>query len=216
VTQIPGTLQRVLFILLFSLLSAIRLFFKLRYHAINLKPLSKSEGRAAGYIRILLGFPLLFATGITCFAPQFAPFIHLYVPLALSIASFFIGLVVLAGLVSVHIYLGDSFSTSIDGLAAQRRLVTHGPYRYLRHPMYSVYFLLFVAAFGVSGNWVMGLCGTAIIGSLMVLRVPKEERILIGDHGTEYHEYAANTPRFLPSVRKIKWKKANAPSLPAG
>ena len=208
-----GPIHRVLFILLFCGLSGIRLFFKLRYHAINLKPVSRTEGAGAGVIRIVLGLPLLFATFITCFLPDPYPWMHVPIPAVLSIAGFVAGLLILTGLVYVHLYLGDSFSTTIEAVGEQRRLVTTGPYRYVRHPMYALYFALFLAAFGVSGNWVVGLCGVAIIASLMILRVPKEERLLIEHHGKKYHDYASLTPRFLPSTREIRKKIYNNGSL---
>ena len=86
-TPIPGQVHRILFILLFSLLFAIRFFFKVRYHAINLKPVTKTEGRTAGIVRILFGIPLFLATGLTCFAPDLIASIHIPIPLPVSIIS---------------------------------------------------------------------------------------------------------------------------------
>lgn len=203
----------MLFILLFCGLSAIRLFFKVRYHAMNLKPVSRTEGIAPGVVRIVLGLPLLFATMVTCFFPDLFTWMHVQVPAALSIASFVMGLLILTGLVYVHLYLGDSFKTTIEAADQQTRLVTTGPYRYVRHPMYALYFALFLSAFGVSGNWIAGLSGTLIIASLMILRVPKEERLLIDHHGKAYGDYAAATPRFLPFVREIRQRMYRNGSL---
>ena len=200
-STIPGVAQRVLFILLFSLLSAIRLFFKLRYKAINLKPVTKSEGRTAGIVRIVLGMPLLFATYITCFAPDLVSWMHIPVSRIASILSFLAGILILTGLVLVHLHLGESFSTSIESTNRQRRLITTGPYRYVRHPMYSLYFALFLSAFGVSGNLIVGLCGVGIIASMMIFRVPKEEQLLTTYHQNAYLDYADSTPRYLPLVR---------------
>jgi len=77
-------------------------------------------------------------------------------------------------------------------------LVTSGPYRYIRHPIYSAMCLFTLA--GVAGHWSWnaGLCGVLVLASA-VLRIYCEE-ILVAARYPEYAQYKATTWRLLPFV----------------
>ncbi len=78
-------------------------------------------------------------------------------------------------------------------------LVTHGPYRWVRHPLYSVS-ALFIPGFGlVLANWfilLMGMLGLI----LLAMRTPIEEAKLIEKFGDEYREYMKCTGRYIPRL----------------
>jgi protein-S-isoprenylcysteine O-methyltransferase Ste14 len=77
------------------------------------------------------------------------------------------------------------------------RLVTAGPYGWVRHPMYSALFGFSVAFFLLSANAIVGLLWLAMtIASAW--RVGEEERLLAGTFGVAYERYMARTGRFLP------------------
>jgi protein-S-isoprenylcysteine O-methyltransferase Ste14 len=107
-------------------------------------------------------------------------------------------------LYTAHKTLGTYFTTSITVKEGQK-LMTTGPYRYIRHPMYTAYFILFVAAFLISMNWVIGVSGIGIIFILMTFRRKKEEKILIDTFKDKYMHYMKTTPSFIP----IKMNKRN-------
>jgi|GEM_PF-4141654 len=67
--------------------------------------------------------------------------------------------------------------------------------------MYSAYLLLFLSAFFVTRNWIIGLSGTAVILFLMTVRLRLEEALVIGRFGQEYLRYRALTPMFMPRLR---------------
>jgi protein-S-isoprenylcysteine O-methyltransferase Ste14 len=75
-------------------------------------------------------------------------------------------------------------------------LVTRGPYRYLRHPIYAavLYFLWAGMAAHPSLTCVLvALLASALLG----VRMLAEEQLLAGMY-PEYAEYARRTPRVLP------------------
>ncbi len=83
---------------------------------------------------------------------------------------------------------------------ADHRLVTHGPYRWVRHPLYSIGTGVFLAQSLISANWFVAvLSGFAL--RLLLLRVPQEEAQLIARFGDDYRQYMQHTGRLLPRVR---------------
>jgi protein-S-isoprenylcysteine O-methyltransferase Ste14 len=80
-----------------------------------------------------------------------------------------------------------------------QRVVSTGPYRYVRHPMYASMFLFFPAAALLLGSW-WGLLPCAVLLGLLAWRIPLEERVL--ENGLAgYDEYERNVRyRLIPHV----------------
>jgi len=99
-------------------------------------------------------------------------------------------------------WLFSSIGSGITATSATRtehKLVTRGPYRWVRHPLYTVGSTMFVAFGMMADNWFIALMGIiTFIG--MAMRTPKEEANLIEKFGDEYHEYMKNTGRFFPKL----------------
>ena len=97
-------------------------------------------------------------------------------------------------------WLFSSIGSGITPTSATRRqhtLVTSGPYRWVRHPLYTVGSSLFISFGMMADNWfIAGLGILAFIG--MAIRTPKEEANLIEKFGDEYREYMKRTGRFFP------------------
>jgi protein-S-isoprenylcysteine O-methyltransferase Ste14 len=75
-------------------------------------------------------------------------------------------------------------------------LVQHGPYRWIRHPMYSALLLAGVGAARIAGDATAWL----VLAALFVVLVVKsrvEERGMLERHAG-YREYRARTQRFVP------------------
>ncbi len=77
-------------------------------------------------------------------------------------------------------------------------LVTTGPYRYIRHPIYGSACLFTVAGAAAHGSWPAAvLCGVVLAGALVRLRC---EEVLLVARYPEYAAYAASTWRMIPYV----------------
>ncbi len=80
-------------------------------------------------------------------------------------------------------------------------LVTHGPYRWVRHPFYVAMALMVTANALAAANWFLLLTGCVTL-LLIVMRTRIEEEKLIARFGDAYRDYMKRTGRFLPrSVR---------------
>jgi protein-S-isoprenylcysteine O-methyltransferase Ste14 len=91
-------------------------------------------------------------------------------------------------------WLGKAFSI----MAEARRLVTHGPYRYVRHPLY------ICEELAVIGTFIQVMSPLALVifimhGVFQVRRMLNEERVLRATF-PEYEEYARRTPRLVPKL----------------
>jgi protein-S-isoprenylcysteine O-methyltransferase Ste14 len=99
-------------------------------------------------------------------------------------------------------WLFSSISSGISPTSAtrqQHQLVTSGPYRWVRHPLYTVGSTLFISFGMMADNWFIAALGIlAFIG--MAARTPKEEANLIEKFGDEYREYMKHTGRYLPKL----------------
>jgi protein-S-isoprenylcysteine O-methyltransferase Ste14 len=99
-------------------------------------------------------------------------------------------------------WLFSSIGSGITPTSATRRqhiLVTSGPYRWIRHPLYTVGSSLFVAFGMMADNWFIAGLGILTF-ILMAIRTPKEEANLIEKFGDEYREYMKRTGRFFPKL----------------
>ncbi|MFX1518023.1 MAG: isoprenylcysteine carboxylmethyltransferase family protein [Promethearchaeota archaeon] len=95
-----------------------------------------------------------------------------------------------------QIYLGRNYSTLLN-IRDEHSLITTGPYRYIRHPMYTALITVGVGLSFLSANWYFALPFIITI-IVIILRIKKEEEIMIDEFGDEYIQYMKRTKRFIP------------------
>ena len=88
--------------------------------------------------------------------------------------------------------------------AAQRarRLATDGPYARIRHPQYAGFVLVM---FGFLLQWptLVTLAMFPVLVAMYVLLALREEKDSERAFGAAWQEYAARTPRFVPSIKRL-------------
>jgi methyltransferase len=94
--------------------------------------------------------------------------------------------------------LGDAWSVRVTELE-QRRVVTNGPYRFIRHPNYLAVILELAALPLAGGAWVTAVTASLLNALVLSRRIPLEESRLSESPGWQRH-FAA-LPRFVPSWR---------------
>jgi protein-S-isoprenylcysteine O-methyltransferase Ste14 len=80
----------------------------------------------------------------------------------------------------------------------QGGLVTTGPYRFIRHPIYSAVCLFTTVGAAAHVSWVALSLGAVVWGGA-IARMLCEERMIV-ERYPEYRQYAATTARMIPSV----------------
>jgi protein-S-isoprenylcysteine O-methyltransferase Ste14 len=83
-------------------------------------------------------------------------------------------------------------------MPVDHKLITSGPYGYIRHPSYTGYFFMFV---GLFLTWFNLLAAIPLLGIPGYVRIAKrEEEMLELRFGNAYAEYQRKTGRFLPRL----------------
>ena len=96
-----------------------------------------------------------------------------------------------------HAHLGYNWSP-ILGIKEKHTLITSGIYGYIRHPMYAAHLLWAVAQIMILHNWIAGFSFIVVMIPHYLLRVEKEESMMIEQFGDEYKDYMKKTGRLLP------------------
>jgi protein-S-isoprenylcysteine O-methyltransferase Ste14 len=98
-----------------------------------------------------------------------------------------------------HADLGRSWSPSLQ-LREGHELVTEGVYRSVRHPRYASMWLWGVAQALLLQNWIAGWASLVLFLPLYLLRVPREERMMLDEFGEGYRAYMNRTGRVIPRL----------------
>jgi protein-S-isoprenylcysteine O-methyltransferase Ste14 len=97
--------------------------------------------------------------------------------------------------------LGAMFAPS-SGFAArlqvESRLVTGGPFRYVRHPMYLAVMLSFLGGLLLYRTWTMLVFAVAMLG--LVVRARREDRLLSAVFGDAWQVWSSQVPMWFPRV----------------
>ncbi|MDE2200920.1 MAG: isoprenylcysteine carboxylmethyltransferase family protein [Rhodospirillales bacterium] len=163
------------------------------------KPISSQEGwfgRLVHTIPYLLGFMLLALPRRTPYWPM-----HRLLPgsderddWALFAVAVGLGFTVWA-----RRHLAGNWSNLVV-LRRGHELITSGPYRLARHPIYSGILLAVIGTMVVRDD-VRGLLGAALIAAVVVDQIAAEERLMEATFGEAYAAYRLAVPALLPRWR---------------
>jgi protein-S-isoprenylcysteine O-methyltransferase len=113
-----------------------------------------------------------------------------------------LGLTVGLGGAAVLVWASTSLGRYLVHEAAilqDHALITSGPYRYVRHPIYSGYLaLLLGSGLGTLNIWLLLLWPLSLLGIL--IQAGSEERLLGSKFGEAYRRYAGRTGKLAPRV----------------
>jgi protein-S-isoprenylcysteine O-methyltransferase Ste14 len=196
------TTARILLGVLWTALAAIRLYYIRLGGAFSKEERRtstwKREGAALPVIRLLM-LPWLFVVGLYVVAPARLDAFQLDLPTWARWLGAGLWLLSLALLVWVHRALGRQFSGLLR-TRADHELVTWGPYRFVRHPMYPTFLLLSIGMLLLTAHWLIGAPVFVGVALVMAFRTPREEAMMVERFGDEYRRYTARVGRYLPRL----------------
>ena len=98
-----------------------------------------------------------------------------------------------------HVDLGDNWSVTLE-IDAKHALVTRGVYRFVRHPMYTSFLVSGLGQALLLANWVAGPAALVAVAVMVIVRVPNEEAMMVGQFGDEYRDYMRRTGGIVPRL----------------
>lgn len=148
-------------------------------------------------LRVLIGVPLWLAAFLYPLRPRAMAWAQL------SLLTWLRSLGVAIGAASTYLLfrmfsdLGSNISETVL-TREQQQLVTHGIYRWVRHPLYSIGLSLFAAFSLIAANWL--IAGLALLMLVLLKRdvIPREEQALRERFGEQYDSYREQTGQLLP------------------
>jgi len=189
---------RIAFIVLFGAAFAVAATHRLRAQQERGTVSEKTENRVL-YILLRGGGLLLWGSAIAYMLnPNWLAWATLPLPAVVRWTG--------AGVAAVGVVLAGAAARAIGSNVTRtvvtrndHQLVTSGPYRYIRHPLYTAGLLLFVGLGLLAANIVILVLGVLAI-VLVTLRLPQEEHHLIERFGDDYRDYMRATGRYLPRI----------------
>ena len=164
-------------------------------------PLRTSEGMRLVVVLRLLGLMAISPLLVYLIHPQWVSWARFSLPDWVRMVA----VVVAIGTVPVIYWIFSTLGNNISPTEATRRghtLVTHGPYRWVRHPLYTLGVVFYLSLSLVTALWWLPLA--SLPGFLMLVRRTRaEEASLIAAFGDEYRAYMQRTGRFLPGLRAL-------------
>jgi protein-S-isoprenylcysteine O-methyltransferase Ste14 len=154
------------------------------------------EGYLFAFALRLLALPLLIFTVAYLFAPALVPWAMLSLPPFIRWIGAGTGLLSCILMYWTLSSLGKNLTDTVV-IRSNATLVTDGPYRWVRHPFYVAFALVLASVTLLTANWLIGISGVAVL-SMLAIRTPLEERMLIQRFGQQYLDYMSRTGRFLP------------------
>lgn len=131
--------------------------------------------------------------------PNWLAFASFSLPVWLRFSGVGIAILGFALLQWAQMTLANSWSDT-PRMMKEQTLITSGPYRAIRHPIYTAFILILGSTLFISSNWLIGLCWLGMTILEVISRVNFEESLMIDFFGDQYREYMKNTGRLFPKV----------------
>lgn len=158
------------------------------------------EGALFIVLRLVFALPLFLSVLVYMINPSWMAWSSVSLPAGVRWVGAVLGV---AGIPFAH-WVFRSIGRNVSETVltkATHELVTDGPYRWVRHPLYTTGVSLFVAASLLTANWFIGAFTVAVIVMILLVVIPKEEANLIETFGEAYRAYRKRTGRLLPRLR---------------
>jgi protein-S-isoprenylcysteine O-methyltransferase Ste14 len=158
-----------------------------------------AEGRLALLARMIVALPLLLMILTYVVKPDWLDWARASLPLEARIGGLVLGIIALLGAAWTLSSIGSNISPTVLTREGQR-LVTTGPYRWVRHPLYASGLLLLISI-GLIAESVLILSWVAMGTALLLgIVIPREEQELIRRFGAEYQQYRSRTGAVTPKL----------------
>lgn len=193
-------------LLITIILLIIFIFNLILYWIIFLKINNKERKLVKFYYRL---FPLIWTLSIVPIPIINSSFLILYFPKNFSYFQDYFIFFALLGI--TFIIIGINFAKrakkvyKVKSLEKKSsKLITHGIFKLIRHPIYSAWTIIFIGAAIISDSIISLLVSPLILILLEIHAMFEENLILIPNYGKKYEDYKKKTPnRIIPAPMNL-------------
>jgi protein-S-isoprenylcysteine O-methyltransferase Ste14 len=159
----------------------------------------REEGRLLVALRLLVTLPLLGAIVAYVVNPQWMSWSAFDAPSWMRWGGVVLGVLTIPSVYWVLSSLGKNVSETVL-TKPDHELVTAGPYRWIRHPLYTTGLSLLFAVGLMAAN--VALLSFAVLAAILIrwVVIPREEAALTHRFGDDYRRYMQRSGRLLPRV----------------
>lgn len=161
--------------------------------------IDRRESLANGTASFMAFFGMELVPLIYIFTPRL-DFANYALPLSARMAGSLLLLLAILLMATGQATLGLNWSATLE-VREEQQLVTKGIYRYIRHPIYASQWLWGIAQLLMLPNWVAGPLGLLCFLPVYLVRIPREEQMMLEHFGEAYETYMQRTGRVLPRLR---------------
>jgi protein-S-isoprenylcysteine O-methyltransferase Ste14 len=158
------------------------------------------ESRSLIAGRLLVALPLFGGVLAYVCHPEWMAWASFDAPDWLRWTGVGLGIAVIAAVRWVLGNLGRNVSETVLTKAGQE-LVMSGPYRWIRHPLYTTGIGLFLSIGLIAANWFILLFAAIALVAVRLGIIPREERELVARFGLDYETYRDRTGAMWPRMR---------------
>jgi protein-S-isoprenylcysteine O-methyltransferase Ste14 len=160
------------------------------------------EGAGRLLLRFVFAAPLYLGILAYMLNPAWMAWSSLPVPAWVRWLGAALGLAMVPMVYWVMRSLGTNVSETVL-TKAHHRLVSHGPYRWVRHPLYAVATTAFLSLGVLAANAFLLAVAVLALAAIALLVIPAEEKELLHKFGDDYRRYMARTGRLWPRIGPI-------------
>lgn len=152
------------------------------------------------YIYVSFVIPYFIYLGVFFSSPNILASLSFLKATLVDWISFFIITIGAIFTISGRIYLGPRWSAHLYKLQTNQdeKLITTGPYKIVRHPIYFGHFLMVLGSIIVVNEIHLIIFSSILTIILGIFRAKREEGLLSKKFNDEWGEYKHTTPAFVP------------------
>jgi protein-S-isoprenylcysteine O-methyltransferase Ste14 len=158
------------------------------------------EGWLVLSLRLVIVLPLFIDLLLNLYYPQLLDWGKFSLPLPARVAGLVLSMLCIPLLWWVFHSIGENVSETVL-VKDRHQLITSGPYRWIRHPLYGTSLLLIFSFSLIFEDWIILGYFLAATLAFRLLIIPEEEKQLLDDYGEEYECYQARTGAMFPWLR---------------
>ncbi|KXH75989.1 MAG: hypothetical protein AM326_08110 [Candidatus Thorarchaeota archaeon SMTZ-45] len=159
----------------------------------------REEGWHIIFTFIMAWYGNIIVAVLYLFNPPWIAWSYLNLPLEVRLVGFFFAIILVPYTYWIGRTIAQNFSYTIE-IQERQQLITTGPYKRVRHPIYASAIFFLGSLVLVSDNWLFLVVLLLIIPGLYI-RMKREEQMMLDEFGDQYQVYMVRTGRIFPKIR---------------